>query len=240
MKQVIAITGKKGSGKDTSAQHFLQDGFAQIRFADPLKDMLKVIFAYWGYDSEMISRLIDGDLKEEPCEALSGKTPRFAMQTLGTEWRNMIDQRLWTNIFHRRMAAPNGPDKVIVTDCRFPHEQEELAPYGGVLIRIHGGPGRSDAGNEHPSEKLVDSLSPDIEIFNYGSLEDLASTAEIVRASIEDRKSVIEVSGMHTGVELPKSCGTTHDGEFKHCTYSPIMLHPRKCLACGRYEPEVI
>lgn len=189
---VVAISGRKGSGKDASAKNFLESGFEQVRFADPLKDMIAVIFAYWGYDSEMIHRLIDGDLKEKPCEALAGKTPRYAMQTIGTEWRDLIDRKLWTNIFHRRMTAPNAPEKVIVTDCRFPHEQEELQPYDGKLIRLNGGPGRTEEGNQHVSETLVDQLQPDYEIFNNGTLEDLAECVSVVRSAIENATSILE------------------------------------------------
>ena len=36
---------------------------------------------------------IEGALKEVPCELLGGKTPRYAMQTLGTEWGRDTDQQ---------------------------------------------------------------------------------------------------------------------------------------------------
>ena len=43
---------------------------------------------------------IDGRWKEHPCSLLLNKTPRYAMQTLGTEWgRELIGENIWTHIW---------------------------------------------------------------------------------------------------------------------------------------------
>ena len=47
--------------------------------------MLRKLLACQGADAEMIRRMIDGDLKEAPTPLLEGRTPRHAMQTLGTD-----------------------------------------------------------------------------------------------------------------------------------------------------------
>jgi len=42
--KVLGLAGTKGSGKDTAASFLLEDGWARISFADPLKDMVAAMF----------------------------------------------------------------------------------------------------------------------------------------------------------------------------------------------------
>ncbi len=52
-----------------------------------------------GYDAATEDK-IEGSLKAKPCSLLAGKTPRHAMQTLGTEWgRNCIGDGFWINLW---------------------------------------------------------------------------------------------------------------------------------------------
>ena len=60
--------------------------------------MLRKLLACPGADAGMIRRMIDGDLKEAPTPLFEGRTPRHAMQTLGTEWgRDRIGRDLRAN-----------------------------------------------------------------------------------------------------------------------------------------------
>ena len=129
---LIGLTGKAGSGKSFAATHLMQQrGFTRVKFADPLKDMLRALGLC---DDE-----IEGHLKETPCKLLQGKTPRLAMQTLGTEWgRNMIGQELWSSVFSERVMALQacGYD-VVCDDVRFPNEAKLICDLGGTIVRIH-------------------------------------------------------------------------------------------------------
>lgn len=170
---LIAICGRKGAGKDTLAASFIRgSGYKQFRFADPLKAMLKTMLTFTDATPTEIDRMIDGDLKEVPSKWLGDKTPREAMQYLGTEWRDLLDTDLWTKMFLFRLttAGKNSPN--IVTDCRFKHEFEMISKIGGVVIKIHR---NHDAtiGSQHVSETEQNEIVADIEVFNYGSLEDL-------------------------------------------------------------------
>ena len=100
---LLGIHGKAGSGKSTAAQVLIDGGFKRVKFADPLKNMLRAI--------GLTDQHIEGDLKEVPCDMLLGQTPRHAMQTLGTEWgRGCIGGEFWTCLLYTSDAADEAYD----------------------------------------------------------------------------------------------------------------------------------
>lgn len=130
---IIGIGGGAGSGKSTLANILVtRYGFTRLAFADPLKDMLRVILSTFGYTPDQADRWINGDLKEEPCPALDGKQSRFGQQTLGTEWgRDLISQKLWTNVLLSRLDGLDpAQTRVVVDDVRMDNEAEALLAYG--------------------------------------------------------------------------------------------------------------
>ena len=176
---LIGVAGKKGSGKDEFAKVANKHGFRQIRFADALKGMMRFLLTYQGVDDVTAERMIDGDLKESPTPYLCGKTPRHAMQTLGTEWRDTIATNLWTNISEIKIAKLRSRGEcVVVSDVRFPHEVDLIHQLGGLVIRVERPVGRTDEGTTHISEMLIDSLDADVVIRNTGSLEHYRALVE--------------------------------------------------------------
>lgn len=178
---ILGITGFKGSGKDTFAKPFIEFGFLHLRFADPLKAMLRTMLIDAGLDLRLVHEMIEGNSKEIPFSVLGDKTPRFAMQTLGTEWRDMLHKELWTRIMFgklERMGALTsyGPS-VVITDARFPHEVEMLRQCNAKLIRISRATCRATG---HESEVHIDSLPVDIVIHNNHGIEWLHSEARRV------------------------------------------------------------
>lgn len=64
MKKILVLTGEAGAGKSTIARELERlEGFARIRFAGPLKDMVRAL--------GLTDREIEGDLKEQPCDKLT-------------------------------------------------------------------------------------------------------------------------------------------------------------------------
>ena len=166
---IIGIAGHRGSGKSAAAKILVERGFVRQRFAQPLKDMLKA--------AGLTDEHVDGSLKEVPCELLGGRTPRHAMQTLGTEWgRDLLHPDLW--IFLWRARATQSP-LVVVDDVRFHNEVAAIRDLGGVIWRVER-PGCG--GDGHVSEAYVAQLEVDRRICNDGSLADLRAR---VNAALE-------------------------------------------------------
>lgn len=155
--KLVAFCGYMGSGKTFAADYLVDGlGYTRSKFAGPLKDMLRVM----GLNEEEI----EGDLKHTPSELLCGRTPRWAMQTLGTEWgRDCIGEDIWGNLWEQRVTtllAAGMP--VVVDDCRFENETQRVKKLGGLVIQLQ----TRDSGREdrHRSENLPDD--PDVTIIN--------------------------------------------------------------------------
>lgn len=171
---IIGITGLAGSGKDTLAEGFMAYGYMRWRFADPLKAMLRAMLAFSGEPASKIEAMVNDRLKETPSPLLCGQTPRHAMQTLGTEWRNMIGSDLWNNIMRERLRKRAPGSSIVIPDMRFPREVALLREFGGHLIRV------TRAGvpqGSHASEIYISELPVDLEIANDGSKAGLQAKA---------------------------------------------------------------
>jgi hypothetical protein len=166
--QVLGITGRKRHGKDTVARELVLHGFKVVRFAEPLKEMLRAFYRAHDLVSSEIERRIEGDLKEHPCIYLNGRTPRYAMQTLGTEWgRDLIDNNLWVDSLHRRASLH---DKVVVPDVRYDNECAKIHEMDGKVVRVDASQRVQDGiHSDHSSETGIGKLPVDLEIANNGS-----------------------------------------------------------------------
>jgi hypothetical protein len=161
---IIGITGSKEVGKSTVAA-FLSEryGYARIRFADPLKDMLRT-FGLTDYE-------LEGAGKNKPCDLIGGHTPRYAMQSLGTEWgRDMMGAQFWTDAWLRKVGDAVS-DYIVAEDLRFPNEEFAARLAGAVIWRIERpGYGGTD---QHRSETETMHVRYDRLFINDGTIEDL-------------------------------------------------------------------
>jgi hypothetical protein len=172
---VVAFSGRRGSGKSEACKILCEElGFYDLKFAAPLKNMLRALYTTCGVDSDTIERKIEGDLKERPCEWLSGRTPRHAMQTLGTEWREMLSTELWSDMFFSTAMSGTYGDRITCSDYRFMHEAVVLEKLGAIKCRIFRptADAADDEAAAHVSEQLADTLPHDFTITNDGTLED--------------------------------------------------------------------
>lgn len=152
--KLVALTGAAGSGKSTVANYLVQrHGFVRVKFAGPLKAMCRAI----GMSNEQI----EGSEKELPSNELQGRTPRYVMQTLGTEWgRDLIGPEFWTSLWMAsasRILDAGG--KVVVDDCRFENEGAAVRRLQGRIFSLQGrggiaGSHISEAGMVHQDAKI--------------------------------------------------------------------------------------
>jgi hypothetical protein len=180
----IGFCGPAGAGKSTAAEHLVRHWrFSRVRFAGPLKAMLLAL----GLDAEQV----DGSRKEEPTPLLCGRTPRQAMQWLGTEWgRNLIGDGFWIEAWRaavEREGARRGygavPLKLIVADdVRFANEAKAIRDQGGIVVRIERRGAASTSGGGHVSERL--DFEPDRVIRNDEDLVEFRAAIDALTLSL--------------------------------------------------------
>jgi hypothetical protein len=170
--KLIGLSGRAGCGKTTVARYLIEcHGFVRVRFADPLKDMLRAV--------DLTDRQLDGDLKEQPSDLINHWTPRKLQQWLGTDcFRDQVDKDFWVKAWTRRTQAQfDLGENVVADDVRFPNEAAAIFRFGGVVARISRPNNKLDVGR-HESEAHADSLPCDAHIINDGALSDLFRTVD--------------------------------------------------------------
>jgi hypothetical protein len=170
--RIVGVSGYAQSGKSTVAEFLIDEhGFKRFKFADILKDMLRAV--------GLTEAQIEGDQKEVPVDALCGKTPRQAMQSLGTEWgRKVMGDDLWVNLWADRVTqylAGSADARVVVDDVRFPNELHRVLFMRGTVLRIER-PGVG-ATNGHVSETAIDNAPGMIRLLNDGTIDELRTRA---------------------------------------------------------------
>lgn len=167
---IIAIMGRKYSGKDTMGKILCEFyGFERMRFSNPLKEIVKIMFD-WNNEH------IEGKLKEI-IDKRWGISPRQAMQCVGTdfsqyllcelfpEFKKITGRKIWANRFKLEYLK-NIDKKIVITDLRFPHEHETIKSLKGIVIKVERNIENID---NHESEKYIDSMPYDYLIQNTNS-----------------------------------------------------------------------
>ncbi len=163
--QIIAIHGKKASGKSTLAQmlcNSLGDDVTRILpFADKVKEFAKAM----GWNGKK-------DNKGRQC-----------LKLLGTEvGRDCIDEKIWINFWIERyqsLRSISPLEYIIVDDLRFQNEADSMKDFGAILIKIIR-PSLYTVHDEHRSEQGLDNSVFDRIYVNGGPLE----------GRMEDKKKV--------------------------------------------------
>lgn len=160
------------SGKSEVAKLLNRHGFVTVKFAEPLKAMVRALLVSVGLE-DFVEDMVEGDLKEQFIQDL-GTTPRFLMQTLGTEWgRNTVYNDFWVRAALAKVGAlQNSGKSVVIDDLRFDNEFEAIKRAGGDCWRVWR-PGAQRNSTAHPSEGLLESMRFDRHIINDATLDHL-------------------------------------------------------------------
>jgi hypothetical protein len=169
MPILVGITGYMGSGKTLAADHLCsQRGFRKLKMAQPLKDMLSAV--------GLTTDDLEGASKEEALTLLCDKSPRYAMQTLGTEWgRNLIGEDIWINLWERKATGLMSLNhNIVADDIRFENEVKQIRFMGGVVLRIS----RGGVASDHPTEEQ--DFPVDFEVVNNEGTDSLIAKVDAI------------------------------------------------------------
>jgi uncharacterized protein involved in tellurium resistance len=191
--KLIGLAGQAGCGKDTVAQILCgTQEFRRIALADPIRRGISEMFGL--HESYLTNR----DLKEIPHKDLCGKTPRYLMQSLGTEWgRNCIDLSVWLKIAQREIDYISGIAEsqttyirgIVVSDVRFEGEAKWIRDQGGVVwhIKRPNNPYQIDQTHESETQLAIDEL--DEIIINDGDTDDLFEDVALLLAMASEEQA---------------------------------------------------
>lgn len=110
-----------------------EHGFVRVHMGKPIKDMLAAL----GLTEMELSG--PPEARSAPAARLMGKSSRFAMQTLGTDWgRRMISPHIWADALEHRVGhmRSQGIERIVIDDLRFPEDFAALSRLGGTMVRI--------------------------------------------------------------------------------------------------------
>lgn len=180
-KVIVALCGCKRVGKDTVADHLVNNhGFVKRSIANPLKEMCRQAFGLCDDD-------VHSDAKDVPNAKLFGKTPRDVLQYVGTELMQLklqefmpeMGRNVWINKTIHDMTTDEGHDKFVISDVRFPHELAALRNASGFrdLISVKIERAGIDRGS-HVAENSLQGVETDYTIHNDATIDELIESVE--------------------------------------------------------------
>lgn len=167
---MIGIAGRAGAGKDTLADHIIagNPSYMKASLATPIKHALNTMFGWKPFQWE------DRAWKETVIPEF-GFSPRTAAQTLGTEWRDVVDptKMLWCKALDIRLAFWRV-ENIVIPDVRFKHEVDWIHSHKGIVVYIHS---TKFAGisSTHASENELSALQCDYVLLNNGTIQEMKS-----------------------------------------------------------------
>jgi hypothetical protein len=211
---LIGLTGRKRAGKDSVAaaieRNYGSNRVLTTSFAKPIRDFVAHLM---GVSRSQLEKLKDSDYTIPGTNV--GFSPRYAMQTLGTEWGRALHPDLWVAACERWIDdissdGTRNAEFILVTDVRFDNEAEMIHRKGGVVVKIE----RDECGPEdgHASERGVSGKMVDIHFHNDGSLADLGN-----RVACELMPSVLALKNFDDIRHGLCTWIATHDG----CYFNP-------------------
>lgn len=166
---IIALAGRKHSGKSMVAQYLETKGYHRASFAAPVKSMLRALGV--PFDS-----LHGTDAQKNEIIPIFGKSGRHMMQSLGTEWgRELVGQDIWVKAFF----SEERQYPVAFEDVRFPNEIDAIRQHKGIIIGINR-PDPDRPPDSHISESGIQYLRVDHWITNDGTPEELFAKVDAI------------------------------------------------------------
>lgn len=200
MSNIIAITGKLGSGKSELVKTFLKEGYTLLKFASSLKDLVSKLlnvdrefiennkdkYSEYIISYEVLANELDLTVEDITAvrESTKFETIREVLQFIGTD---II--REYSPTWHAdKLDAKITPGvKYCIDDLRFLNETSIINRHGGTIVRIARNTRSVDGhGTTHSSELEQDRIAADYTIDNDGTLIELEEQALQTLRQIND------------------------------------------------------
>jgi hypothetical protein len=175
---LIGLCGYAGCGKDTVADILVKRGFIKVAFADSLRDMawnINPLVAADSYAGEALYyQDVINDLGYHGAKKVYPEVRRF-LQRLGTDGLRKRDKEFWVKaLFNKISYGVSLGENYVISDLRFPNEALAVKSFNGIVIRVR----RNEINSDHLSETEIDNVEYDVEIENYGTIEELEQEVE--------------------------------------------------------------
>jgi hypothetical protein len=169
MAKIIGLTGKKRSGKDTSATMLIDivnDHYYDVivlSFAEPLKKAVSILFNLEITESNK-------EIKNENWNA----SPRQLLQLTGDKMRELYPDIFIKNVHIQIEKYLNDKNYcIIVTDIRYNQEAELIKSLGGKIIKLERTINNNNNNDTHSSEQDIKDEYLDYVIYNDYGLREL-------------------------------------------------------------------
>lgn len=175
-RTVVAFFGPLHCGKSSACSLLIEKyGFLRHGVGDGPKEMLRCL----GLDD----RHLYGDLKEVPCEELNGKTPRYALQTLASQWgRDLIGRDVWVKRWYR--FIPEGATKLVVDDVRTVEGANAFIQEGAIVVKIERPSlDLDDPQRQHDTERHFGEMPFTNVLVNDGTLDEFLAKVDALVGS---------------------------------------------------------
>lgn len=121
-KDVVCMLGLFGSGKNYQAQKFIQAGYKEIAFADPLRKTLYNILGYTPEDYDLFKKStlyaeVQRRIFKYKKRVTTGRT---MLQNLGTVFKQLWGEGFWAKQWYKSVLECDT--NVVCSDVRFPIE----------------------------------------------------------------------------------------------------------------------
>lgn len=170
MTYILSFSGRKQSGKSTSAdyitslineyhimlrenRHELNMSCKIYSFADPLKQDICINILGLTYDQCYGSDDDKNTMTDLWWDGVQ-LTAREAMEIIGTKIFRALKTNVWADATINKIKKENV-DLAIISDCRFPNEVEAVKNSGGINIRLDLDPFHSNSISENSLDQDV-------------------------------------------------------------------------------------
>ena len=172
---VIAVTGKKRSGKNTLTSYLRNKyNFIEYAFAQPIKKLSYDLFDWNPEEDEDLKECVDprwGISRRQFWQWFGTDAMQLALGEYYADYKKITGRNVWVKIFEN-FYEKNKDKNICISDFRFPHEEAYLRSINAVTVKLI----RKAPDNKmdmHESEMHIDSLITDVTIYNDSNVESL-------------------------------------------------------------------